>query len=153
MTRVQRRLAHHQNQAPPLLECHVRGPRQQCRRDAARNLRQGAYRTGRDQHAKRSVRAAGNTRPDIRQWMDDIGQGVQIAAAQRRLIFPRHLAGARYHEVSLDAEFPKHLKCAYAVDDAGRARDAYDDTLPPAWLIHELVHCFGPGSPCRCAPS
>src|SRR5258705_12166881 len=141
VTPVQRRLANHHHQAPTFLERHIRGPRQQCRRNAARNFREGPNRTGRDQHAKRSVRAAGNTRPDIRHWMDDIGQRVAIAAAERRLIFPRHLASTRHNEMSLDVKFAKDLKRAYAVDDAGRARDANDYTLPPAF-IHELVHGY-----------
>jgi hypothetical protein len=45
--------------------------------------------------------------------------------------------------MSLDVKFAKHLKRAYAVDDAGRARDANDYTLPSAFLfIHELVHGY-----------
>jgi hypothetical protein len=75
--------------------------------------------------------------------MDNIGQRVQIAAAERRLIFPRHLASTRHNEMSLDVKFAKHLKRAYAVDDAGRARDANNYTLPPTFLfIHELVHGY-----------
>src|SRR5260370_17181058 len=45
--------------------------------------------------------------------------------------------------MSLDAKFAKHLKRAYTVDDAGRAGDAHDYTLPPAFpFIHRLVHGY-----------
>jgi hypothetical protein len=56
-------------------------------------------------------------------------------------MFARHLASAGDNEMRLDVEFTEHLKRAYAVDDAGRAGDTNDYTLPPAFpFIHELVH-------------
>jgi hypothetical protein len=53
-------------------------------------------------------------------------------------------SSARHDEMSLDVQFAKHLKCAYTVDDTGRAGDAHDDTLPLAFPFHELVHGYAP---------
>ena len=125
---MQRRLPHHQDEAPPLLEDHVRGAREQRRGHPGRDLRHRADRAGRHHHADGLERAARNGSGDVVDLVPLIRQRADIADLGRSLVRHRDFGGAGYDQMRLDRRLTQQLQQADAVDYAGRAGDAYDQS-------------------------
>ena len=77
---VQRRLAHEGEERPALLERHVPGPGDQGVGVAARERGERLDRAGRDDHAGRAERAAGDRGADVAVVVDEVGQRLDLRA-------------------------------------------------------------------------
>jgi hypothetical protein len=114
----------------PLLQAHVRGPRQQAVPDAVGDLSQGAHGTGNHHHALVEIRTAGNRREKILIVVHAIGPGCRVRKA---FIGAHLLAHVREHQVDLLAQIPQVGHEPIRVDGSGRSRHA-DDDAPHATL-------------------
>jgi len=107
MTGVERRLAHQENKAPPLLEHDIRRPAQECRCHPGGDLGHAADRAWGDDHPQRPERAGGDRRRQIADGVNNICP----AADHRRLEIgferQRHLGRPADDEVSLDRQGPQ----------------------------------------------
>jgi hypothetical protein len=124
---VERGFAGDQHQAAALLEHHVGRARDQVVRQAVGDTGQGFHRAGRHHHAGTAERAAGDGRADVPDVVDDVGERLDVAAAQVELLLGRHDARRRHHEVRFAGlGGAQRLQQAHAVDGAAGPGDGHD---------------------------
>ena len=128
MAEVKRRLTDHENEAAPLLQCHVGGAGQQVRCIAIGDFGKAADRAWRDQHAHRAKRTARDRCADILDAVHDAREILHLAHLERQFMRERHHRGARHHQMRLDAERAQHAQRRHTI---GRARCTADPDDQP----------------------
>src|SRR5262249_26463630 len=97
---------------------------------AVRYRRRGVNGARHDDHPERAERAARDAGPDVRDPVDDGGQGLDVLNAIVGLLDDGALRRLAQYEVRLDAGLlGEELQEADAVDDAGGARHADDEPV------------------------
>ena len=127
MAEMQRRLAHHQNQTPPLLQAHIGGAREQRRRNAGRDLGHRANGARRNDHAGGAERSARDGRAEIGRRMRHARKRLDVLRAQLGFVAERHLAAPAEHEVGFHLKRAQGLEQAHAIGDARGSADADDE--------------------------
>jgi CheY-like chemotaxis protein len=117
MAAVVRRLAHHHDQPPTLLEDHVGGARQQVRGDPRRDLGHASHRTGGDDHAEGAIGPASNCGADVLDRVGRIGERAHPRHLVPRLVAKGHLGRLGHDQVRLDQRFAQDLEQPDAVGD------------------------------------
>ena len=126
---VERRLAHHQHQAAPLLQHDVGGAREQVVRQAVGDRRERLHRARRDDHRLRRERAARRSprrcRPGCRRRSASASSALAVEA--ELVVDVEHAGRRRRRGASRSRRARSRSQQAHAVDRAGGAGDADDD--------------------------
>jgi len=95
MDRIERRLAHAQNQPPPLLQADVRRALDQVRRKPVRDARERSHGAGKHDHRVHRIASAGDARADVlRRKLLHLAQRAAVLRPQqflRKVIAPAQL--------------------------------------------------------------
>ncbi|KAG0759767.1 hypothetical protein G6F22_019287 [Rhizopus arrhizus] len=89
-----------------------------------------AHRARHDDHARRLERAAGQRGTHVAHGVHEVGQRIDVVAADIKLMLDVQHAGRGHHQMRLDiVHAAQRLQHAHRIERAGGARDA-DDQSP-----------------------
>ena len=126
---VERRLAHHEQQAPALLQGDVGGAGEQVVGETVGDGGQRLHRAGGHDHGRGVEAAAGQAGAHVARGMGLVGQGLEPAPVQTQFMMGVEHTRGRDDEVRLYTQRAGARQQLHAVDRTGGAGDADDQAL------------------------